>query len=293
MRRTLVETAVVVFSALAILYAEAAWLVLLGVVGMCLVLTWSVMLGLITSLRPSRFITAQQKLVARFSKSDAAEALYTPRQSLDPAAVATWDKQQASNFVASAGTGVLAYRLAYYWAQSLDTYRKSPAATVYNGLRVLTLVVQLGLGMGFVYFGLNQLFPTQYVYDTDPTLLTFIYFAFNASLFGEIQALAPRGDLVYAFKIVNGLVGTVIVGVLITSLFLTSRSSRTDPVAAESVRRLRQRAHNLGRQVGEAYAASPHDLEQRLTSYKWALSGVVAWLVARAPADWEPDEGGG
>lgn len=289
-RRTIVVMTVAVLAVLMVILSSWNPLIAIGAGLLAAIVLWFIARGLYLSLKPSAFITGQQQAISHFAQGDMVSRLRSQQGGTSAEEVAEWDKQHATNFVTSAGLGVVLYRGLYFWANNLDTYRKSSMSMLFNCLRVIAIAVLTGLGMGLIYFAIYRISPEQFASEQPPTLVTFIYFAFSAAYFGEIRVLAPVGDVALVVKTINGIVSSVIFFTLAAALLLSYRASKSDEVAEEAVSKLRGRATSMRDEVGHAFAAvSTKDLEARLAGFQWAFSGVVTWLIGNTPMPGETE----
>lgn len=287
-RRTTIGLAVLIGSSLAIFLGGGNW-VTVGMVAIAALLIAWLWRAIRSALRPSGFVTGQQRIIGKLVGSKFFERATTPQQKVDKASVAIWTNAEAASYITTASFGLVIYRSAYYWAYSLDAYRRGAASVVFGAISVLTLFVQVAVCFGLLNYGLFRLDATQFNYSNPPTFWTFIYYAFAGCFFGEIAAVVPADSVAFAFKIANGILGGIIVLTLIAAIVLGIRHTRTDEVSAQAIRDLKARADAYGDSVGEVYAGgSAADLESRLQAFKFALSGLLAWLIKQSPPGWAP-----
>ena len=287
-RRAIIGGAVLMFSFFTVVFGGES-LITVGMVALGALLVAWLYRAIRSAIRPSSFITAQQRIISKIVGSQAFEKATNPQQKVDKESVATWTNTEAVNYVTTASFGVVAYRAAHYWAFSLDLYRRGAASVAFGSLTVLTLFVQVALTFGFLNYGLHRIDVSQFQYEADPTVWTFLYYSFAGCFFGEIGALMPVGTVAFVFKIINGILGGIIVLTLITSIVLGVRHTRTDEVSLQAIRDLKSRADAYGKSLGDMYGGgSVEELEARLLAFKFALSGLLGWLIRQSPPDWAP-----
>jgi hypothetical protein len=284
-RRTIVALALAVVAVLAVVATPWAPAISLGALILGGLVLWLVGRAAMASIKPSGFITSQQRKISDVVDGDVVGRIRSHQNlATTPDQVVAWDREQATSYVTSAATGVIMYRGLFYYADTLDKYRRSPLSMVFSCLRVVAVVVLTGVGMGLVYLAIFRLSPAEFAFEREPSLLTFIYFAFSSATFGEIEALTPVGDVTIAVKLVNGVLNSVILLTLAAALLLSYRASKSDQEAEAAIGELRKGAAAMSDEVGSTYAASTTDLETRLVDYQFAFKGVLLWLIKRTPS---------
>lgn len=281
-----IALAVACLAALLILISANSVLIMIGIGLMALLLLVWLGLSIRNGLRPSRFTSTQQKWISAIIGTKALEMFREPTGGLQPSNARLWGPDNANQYIANAGLGLVMYRVSYYWAYSLDQYRSSPARVLFSGLAVLTLVVEVALGFAFMNYGLWKMDASQFQTLALPSFWTFVYYSFAGCWFGEIAAVAPVGSLAIGLKIANGVLGALVVLTVVAALFVSYRDGKSDEDSRRAVDALRNKADSLGEQVGGSFAESLDDLERRLGAIGWGLLGVSTWLAARVPPGW-------
>ncbi len=254
-----------------------------------LLLVW-LFLSVRNGLRPGRFMSTQQKWISSITASKFFEMFRGPTDGLRPNNARLWNSENANQYISNAGIGLMMARATYYWAYSLDQYRRSPARVLFSGLAVLTLVVEVALAFAFINYGLWKVDESQFQISGDPSFWTFLYYSFAGCWFGEIAAAAPVGEVAVVAKIVNGVLGALVILTVVVTLFVSYKDGKSDEESRLAVRALRTRADTLATQVGANFADSLEDLERRLEAIGWGLLGVTSWLAARVPSEWDADQ---
>lgn len=286
-KRVVIGLAASAICVLLILLAPLDGLVIAGMTGLSVILVIWLVLAVRRSLEASRFIVGQQRMITKIVDSKFFDNYKVAPADTDLESVRGWNVERANQFVANAGVGLLTYRSAYYWAFTLDQYRRGATRVLFSGISVASLFLQVAAAFGFLNFGLHRVEPTQYLQSSDPSLWTFFYYSLAGSFFGEISTIVPVGDVAVGLKIANGVLGSLLVLTLVTSIFLVFRQSRSDETSTEAINGLKAKADEFGESVGGSFATSVQDLEARLAAIGWGLLGATKWLAARVPGDWK------
>lgn len=287
-RLFVIAHAAATLSGLLIVFSDTGWLIGFGMAALFATLVWWLAVTAIDLIRTPRFVRVQEKAIKKLLGWKVIENLVTPI-SPDQVSLKTWTTEDAKKYRDSAGNALLARQLLNFWAYSLDEYRKGPSLLLLNAAAGVGILLQVIIVFTFLNYGAFLIDPIGFNYTLAPNGWTFAYYSTTAAYFGEISALTPTGPVPILVKLLNGAVGVIGVGTIITTVILNFRSIRADRASVSVVQLLRDRASTLESQSAEQFQMSMAELEKRLITASWGMLSVLGWLTNKTPEDWEQD----
>src|SRR5207253_8392293 len=112
------------------------------------------------SVNPSRFIRSQATLLDKLVNSAIFSALWRIPDDLKSPAVSKFTPTQQSQFMTNIVMGVLGHRVIYWWADQLDSYRRSPAPFVLNFLTYFRVFIAAVIGFAFINLAIFRTDPS-------------------------------------------------------------------------------------------------------------------------------------
>lgn len=246
-----------------------------------LMLAWLLTLGraLILAVRPSRFLKGQQNIFRILLSSESMEKLYKPEDWMRDPEIQVFELSQAQQLAAKAGTGLIAYRAAQFWAMKLDRYRRSGIPVVFSVATVVILVLYALATFTLVNAAILQLDPQQFVFSSTPSPASLAYYSLASLFVNEISALAAAGWLTFLVNVVAGLSTGFIALVVIISLTLGFRQAKENEVAMSQIRAMRRRADEFAAWLGQEHELSVQELLERVEKVGFAFMGLLTYLT--------------
>lgn len=283
---------VVILSILGILLSDSPYL--LGAAAIALVLTWfaSLYKAFRYSVVPSRFVRSQRSLLDRILRSDQFWSLVALEEAVKRPEIEQLNRDQATNAITKATTGLIAYRAGHLWAYQLDRYRRSGVSILFSAVSVAALVLQALVTFAFVNMAIYTLDPSQFNFTEVPGVATFVYYSFASIFMSEVSMLVPAGPWAASVQVVAGFSSGVLLLLLVVTLVFSVRQSRTDKEATRAIRQMRRRSNEFADRLAAEYELSLDELLRRLDELGSGLIGVVSYLSAQLPdaVDEEDDE---
>lgn len=279
-RPFIIALAIACLSGFMITSTEQPW-VIAGIIAMVLVLVWWLSITAIDLLRSTAFIRAQKKFINWALEKRFIDKLPAPIVP-NRVTIQSWTIDDARKFRDSTGYSVLVTRVLQFWAVCIDQYRKGPSVVLLNIFATVGLTIQVILAFTFINLGVYILAPAQFSSSSSTEWWTFVYYSAAGTYFGEISALAPVGSFAIISKLLNGILGLLVVGTVILSITLNYRSVRADIDADGVVGALTEKASELEKISSAQHQMSLRDLENRLITAGWGFLGIMQWLSNHA-----------
>lgn len=278
--------AITTLSSLIIVLSNTPGLVGVAACALFVTLLWSLVVTSIDLMQASRFVSVQESFIEKILHLGLVETLIRPAHP-DRISIKDWTADEAKAYRDGAGTALLVNRLAYFWAYSLDQFRRGPSVTLLNALAVVVLVTQVTLTFALLNYSVYVIEAEQYAFASFPEWWTFIYYSVTGIYFGEIDALSPEGVAAGVVKILNGFVGSVgVLGVML-SILVGYRSAKSEEVSARAVAMLTEKAHEIESLSIEQYKMPLADLNTHLELTRWGLIVATTWLDNQIPLGWK------
>lgn len=239
------------------------------------------------SLVGSRFVTIQRNLIERAKNSDWLEKLPDIAPELKMETIAKFDDQQLSKFTQNLGLVVLAYKVIYFWAYQLESYRKSALSLLFSLLSYLWLFVSSVLSFAALNLALFHLNPAEYAFKIPPGVLQFIYYSLSSFYLGTIGILSPVQNAALILKILAGFIGPVLFVGLCTNLIVIHRRKQEDLTVARTVSDLKERGESLKSKLLSEYEVSIEEALTRLEQLKYGLTPIIVFMSTGMPDDFQ------
>lgn len=240
------------------------------------------------SLRSPRFVEVQREAMRRVAGSGLVKEMTSIDAGLRLTTGKFSDTQQQA-FVQSLGWGVFAHRALYFWAYQLQRYRQSPGSVLFAALGFVALFFQVVVSLALINTALDEIEPTAFKAEGDPSFATFIRYSISAMSGGEIDALTPVSDLASSISIAAVLLGAVGLGTLLLTLFQAFRHQRDEVAGQEAVDEIRAEGRRFELLLRSEYEISPREALDRLAQLRFSLLGMILFVSERIPPDFEDE----
>jgi hypothetical protein len=276
-----------IFAGLAVLVAgnhvvlTVAAIVLTGLLGLALgrAIRFSVV--------PSRFLRIQHRAVRRAVNSQAFKQLTAVNDDLKRADLERFNFEQQNRFVTNLSNSVLSHRLLNFWAFQLEQYRRSSASIVFNALSYVGLLGLTVVGLALINDAIYKIDASAYSFTKAPSILVFIRYTIVGLYSGEIEALKPVSDLANVVSIATVLVGVVILGSLLLTVFLSARQARNETAFRETINEIKAEGERMEDRLRSEYDVSLPEALARLEELRSGLLGLITYISTRVPRDFE------
>ncbi|MFD6030140.1 hypothetical protein ACFWE5_05465 [Cellulosimicrobium funkei] len=283
LRFTIVAFAAAAIAFLTLATASSLWLVVPATVALVGIWWISLIRTVRYAVTPDRFVRSQQILTRKFLQSDIAWGTINVPPELRDETVERYNEAQVQNFVNRASIGLLYCKAGQFWAGRLDEYRRSPA-TILSSCFIVTGLFLFSVAIyGFANYALFQAAPGQYKAESEPTLATFFYYAFAASLISEIGAIQPSGVGAIALQMLCGLGTGIVLLVLALSIIFGIKQSRVDQESVETIDKMQSEARELEVRLSKEYDTTPEEFLVRISTLGSLWSRVIIFLSSEIP----------
>jgi hypothetical protein len=238
-------------------------------------------------LRPSRFVTGQQRAIDKIVGSQVMTGLWSLSEDLKDPKIVKFDSGQMTKFTTAVTMGVLVHRALLFWAAQLDSYRKGSAPQVFNLLSYLWLFVQSVIAFALINYALYRGDPSAFVYTTRPQLFDFFHYAINLILNSSVTSPQASSQVAVALGDLVRLSGPVVLVTILATFVLSTKQSRQDEQMKDSIRRIKDRSRQFEAEFESQYEVSIAEAIDRLKQVPGALVGIAAWLSRQIPAGFE------
>jgi hypothetical protein len=238
-------------------------------------------------MRPSRFVTGQQRVIDWIVGSDAIKVVWGLSDDLKAKGIVKFDSAQLTKFANAVVVAGAVHRAVLFWAYQLDSYRKGAAPYFFNLLSYLWLFVQTIVAYAFINLALYRADPHSYDYRVAPSLFEFVHYTINVILGGSITELEAHSQLAVALADTMRVSGFLVLITIIATLVLSQRQSRQDDQMKETISRIKARARQFDTEFQGQYEVPIDVAIERLRQAPGAFLRVVDWLSRQIPNDFQ------
>lgn len=280
-------------SVLSILLVDLPWL--LWTASGVLTATWfaALVVAFRDAIAPSSFVRSQRSIMNRVLDSDRFWNFVALEDRVKSAEVERLDREQLNSVMTRASVGLITHRSGLVWAYQLDKYRRSGVSNLFSVISIASLILQAIVTFTFINLALFKLDPSQFVFDAEPGVPTFVYYAFGSIFVSEVSLLTPGGDWASALQVLAGFSAGVLGLLLVVTLFFGIRHARADEAATKAIQQMRRRSDEFARRVAQEFElVSIDELLRRVMSLgAVGLGGIIAYLNAQL-SDVQDEEDG-
>jgi len=256
------------------------WLIGAGAAMMLCILLWSLTTSVVDLLRTAPFLRAQEQAIAWLLRTQVVRSFTTP-DIPNQLELANWGLEDAKKYRNAAGFNLLADQAIRWWEKLLTDSRRGPWVTLSSIVLLVVMVAQVVAAFTLITYAVYRIAPWQFDASPAPDGFTFTYYAFVGLYFGEIGALTPEGPLAVATKIINGVVGSIGVLTIISSLIVAYRNSSTDAGLADAVDALAKERASIESDAEEGFLLTYGEIEERLVTTRWDMTGAFHWMAGK------------
>lgn len=201
-----------------------------------------------------------------------------------------YDKEAVTAVALSMSMGVMVTQGLYFWAYQLDRYRQTAAGFFLSALSYLWLFFGTVLSLALLNEALFHVAPDQFDGASAPSFMATILYATGTLAFTELGHVNANGDAAYAFQLVGGILGLVLLATLVTNLVLVVRREKDVVASKELVVELRRRARAQGEALRAEYGASVAETMKRLVELRAGFWQVFGFMASAVPEEFFDDE---
>lgn len=289
LKYTMLFTATGFFAALAVFAGSSAYVLGAGGVAVAALLSMTIARTTWSTIRPSRFLSLQQRAITHAVNMSASPALQPGSPEWRGIDDDKFSAEQQEAFVQSLSYGVLVHRALRFWAFQLDQYRKSPASLFFSAMSFLALVGQTAIAFTLINKAVYEIDHGGFTYEAAPSLVILLRYSLVSMTAGEIEALQAHSTLANAVSIAAAFLGVVILLALFLSLFLTFRQTRSEDDIKGTVDDIRREGQRLEERLRQDFEVSAAEGMERLRQLGSSLLGVIGFFASRTPAEFEQE----
>ncbi|MFM9553963.1 hypothetical protein ACKI19_16850 [Streptomyces caniscabiei] len=241
------------------------------------------------AIKPSHFLTAQQKLVKGLSGGSLTAQLIGVNADLRDDGVQKFNASQLSTFIGNLSNAVLVSKGVYFWAYQLEKYRTSAAALVVSAFSYASLYMQGIVAFTAVNYAILELDPDAFEYASSPSVLQIAYY----SLFtGAGSSLTPISTSATIVKIAINVIGPLFLAALVTQFVISRRQVEQDAAASEAVEGIKKAGAELELKFQEEYDISTEEAIEWLTQLGESLAlKAISSMLGKLPPDYGNNSG--
>ncbi|MFD3835139.1 hypothetical protein ACFWWC_02625 [Streptomyces sp. NPDC058642] len=236
------------------------------------------------AIKPSHFLSAQQKLVKSLSDGSFTAQLIGVNTDLRDDSVQKFSAGQLSTFIANLSNAVLMSKGVYFWAYQLEKYRTSAAALIVSAFSYASLYLQGIVAFTAINYTILQLDSDSFKYQSAPSVIQIAYY----SLFtGAGSSLTPVSASATVVKIAINVIGPLFLAALVTQFVISRRQVEQDLAASEAVEGIKRAGAALELRFREEYDISTEEAIDWLGQLgeSFALKAISS-MLGKLPPDY-------
>lgn len=250
-----------------------------------LLLLNSIVQSIISSFKASAFFKSQANLVSKFRTSEFTMGLIFLDDKLKKNRKAKLSPEDSNSVLLKIQMALMLHRGIGYWAYQLEKYRTSKAGYLLNISTYLSLYFKVVLYTTFINYGLYKINPL-YFSNPNSSFIVVLNYSLNSLIFNETTQMLAVADIAIMIRIITGIVGTIILGILVINLLVTTRQSKEDDLLTLSIKSISKERKALEKQIQSEYAVSTTEALDKVTQLKGGLLSIIFALSSEIPEEY-------
>lgn len=283
----LVVTTITLFSFLVILVSNSRPLLYMAVIALTLVSIFTLARTVYLSYKTSIFFSFQSKMIGKFRKSGIAQSMITVDSKVKKSKTKKLTKEQSTAIISNIQMSLLFNRSIYFWAYQLEKYKQSKVGFILSGISYVWLYIKLGIFLGFINYALYNINPSNFLINSTDSFINFVYYSFNSLFFNEIAGIAANSDVVIAIRLVSGITGILLIGVLVLNFVYVARQTKNDDELTKAIEAIRDEGKQLEKHIESEFQVTATQAIEKLKELQAGMLSIILKITSQLPDDFK------
>lgn len=275
------------FSFLVIFVSSSKPLLLLAVLALSLVSLFTLARTVYLSYKTSIFFSFQSKLIGKFRKSGIAQSMITVDSKVKKSKTKKLTKEQSTAILSNIQMSLLFNRSIYFWAYQLEKYKQSRIGFILSGVSYVWLYIKLGILLGFINYALYKIEPTNFIIHNTDSFINFLYYSFNSMFFNEIGGILANSDTTIVIRIVSGITGILLIGVLALNFVYVAKQTKNDDELTRAIKDIKDEGKELEKHIKSEFQVTTAEAIEKLAELKAGMLTLILKITSQLPDDFK------
>jgi len=239
------------------------------------------------SYKTSIFLSFQSKLISKFRKSGIAQSMITVDSKVKKSKTKKLTKVQSTAILSNIQMSLLFNRSIYFWAYQLEKYKQSRVGFILSGVSYVWLYIKLGLFLGFINYALYKIEPLNFIIHNTDSFINFLYYSFNSLFFNEISGILASSDTTIVIRIVSGITGILLIGVLALNFVYVARQTKNDDELTRAIKDIKDEGKELEKHIKSEFQVTTAEAIEKLGELKAGMLSLILKITSQLPDDFK------
>lgn len=287
LKNRIVINTILLFSILAIATTSAKPILMTAMLAVMGILLFVISRTVYLTFKTSVFFSFQAKAIKWLRNTGLAKNMISVDDKIKTSTSKKLTKEQSNTLLTNMQMALLFHRTVYFWAFQLEKYRASKISFILSGLSYVWLFIKLGLLLGVVNYAIYKVDPNSFTIVGQTSLVDFVYYAYTSLFFNEISGIMANSNFTLILRIISGIVGYLLIGVLILNFMYVAKQSKTDDELDEAIKAVKSEGRQLEKQIEAEYMLTIPQALKKLEEFKTGLLAIILKISSQLPDDYK------